>query len=124
MAFKDFWTQDNNRLTYAHIKPEMIHECNGRKVGWDIGNGCFRYLNASEDWFIGTPDEIPKRKEVSDEEFIKAFHKNRKSGNGLEGLIKDLGYFKNSVQSIRVVVSTINKKIVETIRDKIGRAHV
>mgnify|MGYP003634293984 CR=1 FL=1 len=116
LSFKDFWNDDGNRVKYQHIKPEMIHQLDsGKFVGWDAGNKCFRYVNEQHTDFQGSPSMLPRRKQVSEVDFIKAYYAERSNGGSLESLIQCLGYYKNSIQGLRARISEINGHIKTSI---------
>ena len=121
LGFDDFWEKDGNRSIYEHIVPEMIHKMgDGRYAAFDAGNKCFRLLNDDQTDFVGTPNDIPRRKKVPDAEFIKAYHKERAEGGSLESLIMNLGYYKNNIQGLRARITEVNKTIGLVLRKNLG----
>ena len=122
LPFEDFWEEEGNRAKYQHIKPEMIHQLDsGKFVAWDAGNKCFRLVNEQHTDFRGAPSLIPKRKRVSESEFISAYYEERSSNGSMEGLIKRLSYYKNSIQGLRARISEINGHIKTAIEKKMGK---
>ena len=120
-VFNDFWSVGDNREKYQHIVPEMVHkDKEGRSIGWDAGNKCFRFLNAQGNDFQGSPHDLPKRKNVSDIDFIKAYFRERDNGGSLESLIRSLGYYKNNVQGLRARISDLNKHLKLAIIKNMG----
>jgi len=122
-GWNDLWEQNGNRSVYEHIVPECIHkDSQGRSIGWDALNKCFRVLTDDQTDFTGTPNDIPRRKKVSDADFIKAYFKERAEGGSLETLIMNLGYYKNNIQGLRARITDVNKSIGIVLKKKLGGA--
>ena len=122
-GWKDLWDQDGNRSVYEHIVPECIHKnSEGKSIAWDSLNKCFRFTTDDQTDFVGTPNDIPRRKKVSDADFIKAYFKERDNGGSLETLIMNLGYYKNSIQGLRARITDVNKSIGIVLKKKLGTA--
>jgi hypothetical protein len=120
---KDEWVKGSNRMKYAHLRPELVHVVDGKKVGWDTLNRGFRYIDPDNSRaFIGSPRDLPRRTRVSDTEFISVYQKCKTKNLGMEHFIKDLGYYRNNIQGIRVRLSEVNRRITSVLEGALGKA--
>ena len=124
--FNDKWLENDdngtpNATKYAHISPQDVHTTkDGLLVGYDPLNKTYRPLTADKKGYNGSPNDLPKRTRVPDNEFILAYNEEKKNGGSMETLMRKLGYYGQSVQSIRAKVNNVNKMIEQAVKDKLG----